>query len=279
MVQDAIAYITDKYIKLTSVERRLADYVISHYDEALSFSVQALAENAGVSAATVIRFAQQMGFEGYKELRLFLATNRPEHEDVILDLKKERGTIETKVSKVINADIEAMRLTLENLDFKVLEDVAMAIKQAGQVIFFGTGTSFMVCSDTSLKIQRLGKISSCYSDLHSLTVAMSNMNDNDMLVAVSHSGQNKDTCKAVEVAKESGIKTLAVTTFSESLISSLADYVLLTKTRESPLHKIAITSRISQFAVMDALIMAIMVTDYDNCISHIEGLSKKIKLI
>ena len=279
MSQDAIAYITDKYIKLTAVEKKLADYVISNYDESLSLSVQALAERAKVSAATVIRFAQQMGFEGYKELRLFLATNRPQHEDVIVDLKKERGTIETKVSKVINADIEAMRLTLENLDFKALEEVATAIKQAGQVIFFGTGTSFMVCNDTSLKIQRLGKISSCYSDLHSLTVALSNMKDNDMLIAVSHSGQNKDTCKAVEVAKKSGIKTLAVTTFSESTISGLADYVLLSKTRESPLHKIAITSRISQFAVMDSLLMAIMVTDYDNCISHIETLSGKLKLI
>ena len=279
MSQDAIAYITDKYIKLTSVERRLADYVISHYDESLSLSVQALAEKSKVSAAAVIRFAQQMGFEGYKELRLFLATNRPEHEDVIVDLKKERGTVETKVSKVINADIEAMKLTLENLDFKVLEDVAMAIKKAKQIVFFGTGTSFLVCNDTSLKVQRLGKISNCYSDLHSITVALSNMSDNDMLIAVSHSGQNKDTCKAVEIANKCGIKTLAVTTFSESSISGLADYVLLTKTRESPLHKIAITSRISQFAVMDALIMAIMVTDYDNCISHIESLSENLKHI
>lgn len=279
MPQDAIAYITDKYIKLTAVEKKLADYVISHYDESLSLSVQALAEKSGVSAATVIRFAQQMGFEGYKELRLFLATNRPEHEDVIVDLKKERGTVETKVSKVINADIEAMKLTLENLNFKVLEDVAMAIKQAGQVIFFGTGTSFLVCNDTSLKVQRLGKISNCYSDLHSITVALSNMSENDMLIAVSHSGQNKDTCKAVEIAKKCGIKTLAVTTFSESTISGLADYVLLTKTRESPLHKIAITSRISQFAVMDSLIMAIMVTDYDNCISHIENLTENLKQI
>ena len=279
MSQDAIAYITDKYIKLTAVEKKLADYVISNYDESLSLSVQALAERAKVSAATVIRFAQQMGFYGYKELRLFLATNRPEHEDVIVDLKKERGTVETKVSKVINADIEAMKLTLENLDFKVLEEVAIAIKQAKQVVLFGTGTSFLVCNDTSLKIQRLGKISNCYSDLHSLTVALSNMSDNDMLIAVSHSGQNKDTCKAVEIAKKCGIKTLAVTTFSESSISNLADYILLSKTRESPLHKIAITSRISQFAVMDSLIMAIMVTDYDNCISHIEGLSQKLKLI
>lgn len=279
MSQDAIAYMTDKYIKLTVVEKKLADYVISHYDESLSLSVQALAKKSGVSAATVIRFAQQMGFEGYKELRLFLATNRPEHEDVIVDLKKERGTVETKVSKVINADIEAMRLTLENLDFKVLETVATTIKQAEQVIFFGTGTSFFVCSDTSLKIQRLGKISDSYSDLHSLTVAITNMNEKDMLIAISHSGQNKDTCKAVEIAKKCGIKTLAVTTFSESKISGLADYVLLTKTRESPLHKIAITSRISQFAVMDSLLMACMVTDYERCISHIDELSEKLKLI
>ena len=105
------------------------------------------------------------------------------------------------------------------------------------------------------------------------------MAENDVLIAVSHSGQNKDTCKAVEIAKNSGIKTLAVTTFSESKISTIADYVLLTKTRESPLHKIAISSRISQFAVMDSLLMACMVTDYSDSISHIDLLSKKIKEI
>ena len=277
MSQDAIAYITDKYIKLTNVERKIADYVILHYDESLSLSVQALAEKAEVSAATVIRFAQQMGFEGYKELRLFLATNRPEHEDVIVDLKKERGTVETQVSKVINANIEAMRLTGENLDYDILEKIALKIKDARQIILFGTGTSYIVCTDSALKFQRLGKIASAYCDLHSATVAIANMAENDVLIAVSHSGQNIDTCKAVEIAKNSGIKTLAVTTFSESKISIIADYVLLTKTRESPLHKIAISSRISQFAVMDSLLMACMVTDYSDSISHIDLLSKKIK--
>lgn len=279
MSQDAIAYITDKYIKLTNVERKIADYVILHYDESLSLSVQALAEKAEVSAATVIRFAQQMGFEGYKELRLFLATNRPEHEDVIVDLKKERGTVETQVSKVINANIEAMRLTGENLDYDILEKIALKIKDARQIILFGTGTSYIVCTDSALKFQRLGKIASAYCDLHSATVAIANMAENDVLIAVSHSGQNIDTCKAVEIAKNSGIKTLAVTTFSESKISIIADYVLLTKTRESPLHKIAISSRISQFAVMDSLLMACMVTDYSDSISHIDLLSKKIKEI
>ena len=72
MAQDAIAYITDKYIKLTDVEKRLADYIISNYDMAVNLSVQALAENANVSPAAVVRFARQMGFDGYKAFRLFL---------------------------------------------------------------------------------------------------------------------------------------------------------------------------------------------------------------
>lgn len=279
MNQDAIAYITDKYIKLTDVEKKLADYIISHYDESLRLSVQALAKNAGASPAAVVRFARQMGFDGFKEFRMFLASNRPEHDDFILDLKKERGTIETQVEKVINANIEAMRITGENLDYAVLEKIAQAFKTAKQVIFFGTGTSFIVCNDSTLKFQRIGKITASYCDLHSATVAMAAMTENDILIAVSHSGQNNDTCKAVEIAKNYGIKTLAITTFSESRISTIADYVLLSKTRESPLHKIAITSRISQFAVMDSLLMACMVTDYDNSISHIDKLSDHLKLI
>ena len=104
MKQDAIAFITEKYLKLTDVEKKLADYIISNFDIAINSSVQALAKKADVSPAAVVRFARQMGFEGYKAFRLFLVANRPEHEDFILDLKKERGTVETQVSKVINAN-------------------------------------------------------------------------------------------------------------------------------------------------------------------------------
>ncbi len=279
MATDAIVYITDKYIKLTDVEKKLADYIISNYDEALVASVHTLAANAGVSPAAVVRFARQMGFDGYKSFRMFLVANRPEHEDFIIDLKKEHGTIETQVKKVINADIEAMRLTTDNLDFAVLERVTEIIKGAQQIVFFGTGTSYIVCNDSTLKFQRLGKLAASYCDLHTATVAMANMKENDILIAVSHSGQNRETCATVEMAKKMGIKTLAITTFSESRISGIADYVLYTKTRESPLHKIAITSRISQFAVLDALIMATMVADNERAVSHIDKLSENLKQI
>ena len=279
MATDAIVYITDKYIMLTDVEKKLADYIISNYDEALVASVHTLAASAGVSPAAVVRFARQMGFDGYKAFRLFLVANRPEHEDFIIDLKKEYGTIETQVKKVINADIEAMRITTESLDFSVLGEATEIIKKANQIVFFGTGTSFVVCNDSTLKFQRLGKLAASYCDLHSAIAAMTNMSKDDILIAVSHSGQNKDTCGATLRAKKMGIKTLAITTFPESRISGIADYVLYTKTRESPLHKIAITSRISQFAVLDALVMATMVADNDRTISHIDKLSDNLKLI
>ena len=67
-----------------------------------------------------------------------------------------------------------------------------------------------------------------------------------------------------------GITTVAVTTFSNSNICKTADYTLLTQTRESPLHKIAITSRVSQFAMMDSLFMAYLTINYDKCINNLE---------
>lgn len=273
---DAIVYITDKYLSLTDVEKKLADYIISNYDVALNASVQVLAEKAEVSAATVVRFARQLGFDGFMEFRLFLASNRPLHSDIILDLKTEKGTVEDQIYKVINADIDSMRLTGENLDTSVLKEIAEYIKKANQILLFGTGTSYNVCNDTAFKFKRLGKVTHCYSDIHSATVVMANMSSDDIFIAVSHSGQNRETCGSVEVAKRCGIKTVAITTFPESKISKISDFTLLSKTRESPLHKLAITSRIGQFAVMDALIMAYLVIDYDKCMNHIDKLSEKL---
>lgn len=106
---------------------------------------------------------------------------------------------------------------------------------------------------------------------------MSGMGKDDLLVAVSHSGQNADTLKVLNTANKNGIGTLAITTFLKSEIAESADLVLATKTRESPYRNVAISSRISQFAVMDSLFMAYLTVDYESCIENNNRLTDILK--
>lgn len=279
MNKDAITFILDHYAGMTDNEKRIADHLLLHFEDSLKMSIHTLADQSGTSAAAVVRFAKALGFEGYKELRLFLAKHRPIHEDFVLDLRCSRVGAREQVEKVIHAGMEASRLTFEQFDFQVLEACAHRIKEAKRLLLFGTGTSLIVCEDSAVKFRRLGKHAESVGDVHYAVIQLSMMDEQDLVIGFSHSGENRDTCKILSLAHDMGIRTLAVTTFPGSPICRFADDILYTQTRESPLHKLAITSRASQFAVADALLMTYLVTDYDNCMAHIDRLSDNLKKI
>jgi len=279
MIHDAISHITGNYSKLTDAEKKLADYILLNYNDAVNMNVQELSKKAGVSSAAVIRFAQHMGFDGYTSFRLFLAQRRPDHEDFILDLQKNRGTTQEQVDKVINASIDAIRLTAYDMDYSVLEKAAEKIKNANRILFFGAGSSHIVGLDATHKFQRLGKYSLSLCDTHMAVVNLNSFDKNDLVIGISHSGENADVCKILSIAQNLNINTLAITTFAGSPVCEFADNILYTKTRESPIHKLAFTSRISQFAAIDSLVMAYILKDYDKCMQNIERLSKQLKNI
>lgn len=271
--EDAVQFLTSRYNELTDGEKQITDYLIQNLESALSMSVHTLAVKSGVSVATIIRYAQHMGFDGYKSFRLHLAQCRNGNEDFVLDFPNSPNSIEGQVNKVLRASMEALNLTLAEMDYSTLTSVAEAIRDSGQLLFFGTGTSYVVCNDAMLKYQRSGKQTFCACDAYSAALVLANFKSDDLLIVISHSGVNADSLRVLKAAKESGLRTAAITTFEKSPIAETADMVLYTKTRESPLHNVSITSRISQFAMMDALFMAYLTLNYSPCESHNEQLS------
>ncbi|MBO5454278.1 MAG: MurR/RpiR family transcriptional regulator [Clostridia bacterium] len=270
MKKDIVQFMTEKYTAMTNSEKTLADYIINNFEHVLSISVQALAAELNISVATIVRFAQHLGFEGYKDFRLYLAQLGSEHEDFILDFHKNDNSPEAQISRMLSSCAECLNLTSQNIDYNTLSDIVQKIQKADKIAFFGVGTSFIVCQDASVKFKRIGISTECACESTSAALTLLNMKKGDVVFGVSHSGNNETVESILKTAQKAGITTVAVTTFSNSNICKFADYILLTQTRESPLHKIAITSRVSQFAMMDSLFMAYLTVNYDKCIGNVE---------
>ena len=279
MKKDIIQFITSHYSSLTDAEKQVADYLINNFGIAVQMSVQELSLNAGVSAATPVRLAQKMGFKGYKDFRLNLVRSEPEHEDLIFDLNKASDSAYDAVEKVLSAEIETLKLTLNNIDMEGLQEISSKIKGANQILFFGTGTSNLVCSDSAIKFKRAGKIAFSTDDVYSAAVTLSNFKPNDIVICVTHSGETEGVIKLMKLANKLKIYVVGITTFAESTACKYANKILLTQTRESPLHKIALTSRISQLAMMDTLFMSYLSLDYENCEINFDSLSENLKSI
>lgn len=270
MKKDLIQFITEKYTCMTDSEKILSDYIIKNIDRVLSLSVHALAAETNMSVATVVRFAQHMGFDGYKEFRLYLAQLGNEHEDFILDFEKSEKSPESQITKMLSSCAECLSLTQQNLEYGMLSDIAARIHKANKIAFFGTGTSYIVCQDAEIKFRRIGICADSACDQTAASIILAGMKEGDIAFGISHSGNNELVSGILRSAQKMGMITVAVTTFKNSKLCNYADLALYTQTRESPMHKTAITSRVSQFAMMDALFMMYFTTYYDHCIKSIE---------
>lgn len=279
MHEDSIQLLTKNYGKLTKHEQLVADYILAHFEDAIQMSVQELAKNSGVSAATPIRFAQHLGFDGYREFRIYLAAHQPEQDNLIYDIKQAPNSVTDAVERALHSEVDSIHLTLKELDYTKLIAICNKLKAASQILFFGTGTSYLVCSDAQYKFQRVGKVIRCTNDIYEAAAMLAGFSQDDIVIAISHSGETSATCEVIKLAKELRIYTVAATTFPDSTICNYADQILHTQTRESPLHKIALTSRISQLATMDALFMAYFTSNYEVCRTYIDQVSANTQLI
>jgi DNA-binding MurR/RpiR family transcriptional regulator len=152
------------------------------------------------------------------------------------------------------------------------------LHKANRILFFGLGSSFCACEDAALKYKRLQKFAVAFNNTHDAAVTLPCLTENDVVIGVSHSGETKETCKVLALAKKRKVPTIAVTTFPSASINAFADYTLFTVTKENPNHRVAFTSRISQLFLLDSLFLATLYKEKENNLEKIEQALVSISL-
>lgn len=261
---DCIGLITSKYDTMTRSERKVADFVIGYLHEAVHMNVHDFSHAAGVSEASVLRFCRRLGFDGFRDFCLQMARNMSvETDDCIVAMQDNASDLEQRVSSTLAANMETIRMTLGKMDFDALRRAGELIHHCRHLMFVGMGTSYIVCQDAALRFLRAGHHATSYSDTHTCTVAISYFDSRDVVVGISHSGTTPEVCEIMALAQKRGVHTIGITTYPNEWIGSVSDLVLQTCIREIPMYKVAITSRSSQLAVIDALFLAALVENYD----------------
>jgi len=128
-----------------------------------------------------------------------------------------------------------------------------AIAAANHVYFIGVGTSGPNTLDAYNKFFRLGIPCSAHTDSHLQAMVISMVIREDVVIAITHSGGTKDPVYTLELARKRGATTIAITNFSRSPISRIADIVLYTASSETRFRAEALESRIAQVAIVDTL--------------------------
>jgi DNA-binding MurR/RpiR family transcriptional regulator len=163
----------------------------------------------------------------------------------------------TIAEKIARADARAVTDTARHLDIDALVQVVDVLASARRIDIYGVGASGYVALDLQQKLQRIGKPAFAWPDPHMAITSAALLGPDDVVVALSHTGTTADTIDAMREAGGHGARTVAITNFPRSPITTTADFVLLTAARETAFRSGAMTSRIAQLTVVDCLFVVL----------------------
>ncbi|MEV5746904.1 MurR/RpiR family transcriptional regulator [Actinoallomurus sp. NPDC052308] len=268
---------------LPPAEARVAQRVIDDPEAVANSTITELAQACGTSETTVIRFCRAIGFAGYPELRLTLATEAGRAQGVTggrvvgSDISTD-DTLQQVVEKISFADARAVEETANQLDIDALERVIAAIVDARRVDIYGVGASAFVALDFQQKLHRIGRTSYGWSDAHIMLTSAAVLEPGDVAVGISHTGTTVDTIDALNVAKRRGATTVALTNFPRSPIAEVADYVLTTAARETTFRSGATASRLAQLTVVDCIFVGVAQRTYEPTRQALEATREAVRV-
>jgi RpiR family transcriptional regulator, repressor of rpiB and als operon len=247
---------------LTPLEAKVVESVFGRRDFNDRTSLKEVADDAGVSEAMVVKIAKKLGFDGYRDFRQNVSDyNRLPVVEMHEDLSPE-DTASQIVQKVFSASIQALEETLAISDIAAFERAASFIHGARQLDFYGVGGSAQIARDVSHKFLRIGIRASVYDDAHMMAMSASLLGPDDVAVGFSHTGATLVTLDALQIARKNGARAIAVTNYLGSPIAELADVVLCSTSRNSPLLGENAAARIAQLNILDAIFVLVAQKNY-----------------
>lgn len=173
--------------------------------------------------------------------------------------------------KTASNSIQVIRDTLDNIDQLELQKAIQMLITAGTVHFCGIGASGIVAQDAQQKFLRIKKGATAFTDMHLIASLIANADEHDIVFAISHSGETREIIDVLKLAKERGVKTIGLTRFGQSAVSSICDVALYTScSNEAPFRSAATSSRLAQLYMIDILFLGMAAKRYEETIQYID---------
>lgn len=250
-----LEYIKQNYEDFTDSEKLIADYLLSNNESIINLSAKEIGEITNTSAATLIRFSKKLGFESLNEMKLKLSMSlrdiKEKADFEYINKKLETTDIIYGIKKSID---KVMDKTVNLIQEEDLEKAIDLLSKAKNIYIYSVGVSGLVGQDFYYKLSRINKRCIAHVDTHLQITSSILMEPEDVAVAISYSGTTKEVIKCVENANKNNIPVISITKASISnKLEDLSDITLKVPYVEKSLREGAMSSRISQLAIIDML--------------------------
>lgn len=240
------ALIESLYPTLTKTEKQIADYLLNGGKSTItSMSLSELSSALGFGEATIIRFCRKLNYKGFQDMKFSLALDEAKAED--------EHIAENYMDAIENNMISTVHNTRAVVDNDELAKAIQLLSQTDHLYIYGAGSSAFVAEIGEERLMRIGKRSKAIKESHLQCAQASICNQKDVLIVISISGSTIDLYEAVKIAKDNGARLIVLTNHMNSPMAKLADCILLTCGKESPITGGSMATMVSQMYVMDLI--------------------------
>jgi DNA-binding MurR/RpiR family transcriptional regulator len=224
--------IRDNYKSLSNNLQLVADFFIDNFDKIPFLSVHEVADSSGASVASVVRFAQQVGFSGYSEIREEVAGNIQDHLEgkdkfSLIDQQSDKEDILTTVA---NQDIKNINNTFRVIEKEKFMRAIELIVDAEAVMTAGLGISYLLSRILAYQLNQVGiKASAFRHDTSPFLEQALLLNQKELLILLSFPPYSEETIKLAEHAHNNGHRIVSITNKHAAPITFHSDVCLIVK--------------------------------------------------
>ena len=252
--------IYSKYEAFFEQEKKLADYILENNPQVINMTIGELAEASNVSVATISRFCRKCGAKGFHHLKIALAREAVLGKAAVpVSNTISREDIPQSLQNILANKIDEIKQTVSLMDTAQLEEILSRLQQARLVQFVAVGNTIPVALDGAYKLSEIGISATAGTIWESQLAFAMSLGSNDVMVAISNSGESLQVMKMVQTAKKNGAAVIGITNNPQSAIGSLADYHIQTATREKLFMDEFCFSRVSAMTVIEILYLFLTV--------------------
>ena len=257
MTSDVLSLIRTNMDGFSKRQRTIAHFILENYDKAAFMTASRLGKAISVSESTVVRFAAELGYEGYPEMQRALQEMIRNKLTSIqrIEVSNDRIGDQDIMSMVMQSDIEKIRLTLEETDRTSFSRAVEAISSARRVYILGVRSASALANFMSFYFTFIfdNVVHVDTTSISEVFEQVMRIGPDDVLIGLSFPRYSKRTVKAMQYAKKQGATVIAITDSDVSPLANIADVSLFAKSDMASF----VDSLVAPLSLVNALIVAV----------------------
>ena len=257
MERDILALMNRENRRFSKGQKQIAKFITENYDKAAFMTADKLGRTVGVSESTVVRFASELGYDGYPGMRKAMQDMVRNRLTAVQRIEVAKETIgqENILRSVLSADVEKLQNTLDEIDEESFQRAVEAILNAKTIYIVGMRSSTSLASFMGFYLnQMLDNVRLVHdTSVSEVYEQVFRIGEGDVFIGISYPRYSAKTIKAMEFAKSSGATAIGITDGESSPFVGVADVILFAKSDMVSF----LDSLVAPMSLINALIVAV----------------------